>query len=95
MYRNEVIDALRDLSNKTAWFKTDIEAPIHEETTKDRKELSDLCLTVFKVFCVGTDYFLNKKLVLKELEEVLDREAMEKTLKITSGGMSKVGGKKN
>ncbi len=77
MYRNEVIEALKNLSDKSAWFKIDIEAPIHEESQRDRKELCDLCLTVFKVFCVGTDYFLNKKLIDKELEEVVNNKVFE------------------
>jgi hypothetical protein len=70
MYRSEVIDALQKLHEKTLWMRTDIEAPIHAVTNEDRKELCDLCLSMFKVFCVGTDYFLNKKLIDKELEDV-------------------------
>ncbi len=83
LYRNDVLNALKDLSNKSAWMLTDEEAPIHEKTNADRKELVDLCLLVFKAYCAGTDYFLNKKLVLSTLEDVLDRKALEESLRIT------------
>ena len=72
MFRNEVIDVLKELSDKSAFFKIDIENPIHEARSVDRKELCDLCLKVFKVFCVGTDYYLNKQLVIDSLKEVIE-----------------------
>lgn len=82
LYRNDVLNALKDLSNKSAWFLVDEEAPIHEKTNADSQELLDLCLTVFKAYCAGTDYFLNEKLVLSKLADVLDKEACERSLKI-------------
>lgn len=50
MYRDEVVDALRKLSEKSIEMAKDIEAPIHETTNADEKELSDLCLKVLGVF---------------------------------------------
>jgi len=82
LYRNDVLNALKDLSDKSAWFLVDEEAPIHEKTDADRQELLDLCLTVFRAYCSGTDYFLNEKLVLSKLADVLDRKALEERLKI-------------
>jgi hypothetical protein len=82
LYRDDVLNALKDLSNKSAWMLTDEEAPIHEHRDKDCEELLDLCLTVFRAYCSGTKYFLNKELVLSELENVLDRKACERSLKI-------------
>ena len=82
LYRNDVLNALKDLSNKSAWFLVDEEAPVHEKTDADRQELLDLCLTVFRAYCSGTDYFLNEKLVLSKLADVLDRKALEERLKI-------------
>jgi len=83
LYRNDVLNALKDLSNKSAWMLTDEEAPIHEKTNADSQELLDLCLTVFKAYCSGTDYFLNEKLVLSKLANVLDRKALEENLRIS------------
>ncbi len=50
MYRNEVIDALEKLRDNSEWMRRDIEAPIHQVTNKDRKDLADLCLVVYGVF---------------------------------------------
>ncbi len=82
LYRDDVSNALQELHEKSLWMRRDMDAPIHTEKDADRKELCDLCLTVFKVFCVGTDYFLDKKLVNKKLEDVLDKKACERSMKI-------------